>query len=50
MTPVKKDLEEIEGGENISKQPEKDKNNLEQQITQLEATFTLDKVIILSFD
>jgi hypothetical protein len=41
MTPVKKTLEKAE--ENL--QEEKKKHDFEGQLTQLEATFTLDKVI-----
>jgi len=43
MTPVKKTLEKAEAEENP--QEEKKKHDFEGQLTQLEATFTLDKVI-----
>ena len=45
MTPVKKTLEKVEA----EKQTEGNKNDSEGQLTQLEATFTLDKVRLSSF-
>jgi hypothetical protein len=49
MTPVKKTLEKAEAEENSEEQIEKQqvtgkKSDFEGQLTQLEATFTLDKV------
>jgi hypothetical protein len=47
MTSVKKTLEEAEADEeNPDQKIEEEKNNFEGQLTQLEAIFTLDKVII----
>jgi hypothetical protein len=42
MTPVKKTLEKVEAEENSSV---KKQNDFEEQLTQLEATFRLDKVL-----
>jgi hypothetical protein len=51
MTPVKKALEEVESEKNPDEQTVKKKNNFKGQVTQLEATFRLDKVKTkLSFD
>lgn len=48
MTPVKKTLEKVEAEENPDESPEEKteekKTKFEGQLTQLEATFTLDKV------
>jgi hypothetical protein len=44
MTPVKKALEEVESEKNPDEQTVKKKNNFKGQVTQLEATFRLDKV------
>ena len=49
MTPVKKNLEKAEADENsdeevVKKPLSERKSNSEGQLTQLEATFTLDKV------
>lgn len=48
MTPVKKTLEKVEAEENSDESPEEKteekKTKFEGQLTQLEATFTLDKV------
>jgi predicted membrane protein len=54
MTPVKKTLEKAEAEENSEgeiekKQVEQKKSDFEGQLTQLEATFTLDRVTISSF-
>jgi hypothetical protein len=46
MTPVVKKKEEAEAEENENKEAEEKKKELEGQLTQLEATFTLDKVRI----
>lgn len=47
MTPVKKNLEKAEAEENANKDPEEKKKEFEGQLTQLEATFSLDNVKIL---
>jgi hypothetical protein len=44
MTPVKKTLEKVEAEENPEQKFEEKKRDFEGQLTQLEATFTLDKV------
>jgi len=44
MTPVKKTLEKVGAEENVEEE-KKPKHDFEEQLTQLEATFTLDKVI-----
>jgi len=49
MTPVLKTKEKVEAEENKDKEPEEKKNEFEGQLTQLEATFTLDKVKILVY-
>ena len=46
MTPVKKTLEQAEAEEDGQTKIEEKKKDVEGQLTQLEATFTLDKVII----
>ncbi|CAF1245225.1 unnamed protein product [Adineta ricciae] len=51
MTPVKKNLEKAEADENsgeevVKKSLSERKSNSEGQLTQLEATFTLDKIIL----
>ncbi|CAF1522927.1 unnamed protein product, partial [Adineta steineri] len=55
MTPVKKTLEKVEGSENNDENSEEEipkkalttkKSDFEGQLTQLEATFTLDKIIL----
>jgi len=49
MTPVLKTKEKVEAEENENKEPEEKKKEFEGQLTQLEATFTLDKVKILVY-
>jgi hypothetical protein len=44
MTPVKKTLEKVEAEENSDEQIVKKEKEFEGQLTQLEATFRLDKV------
>lgn len=44
MTPVRKTLEKVEAEENSEEKIEEKKSKFEGQLTQLEATFTLDKV------
>jgi hypothetical protein len=46
MTPVKKTLEKADAEENSGERIEEKKKDFEGQLTQLEATFTLDKVMI----
>jgi hypothetical protein len=49
MTPVLKTKEKVEAEENENKESEEKKKEFEGQLTQLEATFTLDKVKILVY-
>lgn len=44
MTPVLKTKEKVEAEENQDKPPEKDNEQTGNQITQLEASFRLDRV------
>ncbi len=46
MTPVKRTLEKVEADEENSESQTEKENDLEGQLTQLEAIFTLDKVFI----